>query len=79
MSHIYKQVAKPKPKHVYTVREAVTKHGDSWRLMCPDYRYLHRAHMECETSDTWDGLCMKEMERGEMPRIRSEDLYSSDD
>ena len=74
MSHVYKQVPKPAPKPSMSVREAVTKHGDLWRLMFPDHRFMHRAHMERETPDSWDALHMEGMEKGYTPRIRSEDM-----
>ena len=63
-----------KPREV-TVREPVTKYGDEWRLMVPGHHFIKREHMESETSDTWDGLHMTQMERGKRPRIRLEDTY----
>ena len=74
MSHIYKQVAKPADKPMMTIREAVTKHGDLWRLLFPTLHFVRREHMECNTQDSWEAQQMEQMERGERPRIRDEDM-----
>lgn len=57
------------------IRELVTKYGDEWRIMVPGHHFIQREHMESATSDTWDGLQMRLMERGERSRIRLEDTY----
>lgn len=72
----FRKPSKPDPRSApMTVREAVTKYGDNWRLMFPDHRFIRAEHMECETSDTWDALYMREMEKGERSRILVEDIH----
>lgn len=71
MSHRYKQVQKAGKKPIPTVREMVTKWGDIWAAMMPSEAgyYMH------QTDDFRDYINMKYMEKGEWPRIRTEDLY----
>ena len=57
-----------------TIREAVTRYGDDWRLMMPHLHFIHREHMECETQDKWEFMDMVAMERGEKSRIKTGDL-----
>lgn len=71
----FRKTQQQEPKrHEMTIREAVTKYGDEWRLMFPDHRFIREEHMECETRDTWEALHMRQMERGERSRIRVEDI-----
>lgn len=58
-----------------TIREAVAKYGDEWRLMMTGTTFIRMEHMERETHDTWDALYMREMERGERPRVRVWDIH----
>lgn len=54
-----------------TVRQAVTKWGDDWRLMMDQQSpYKHEVFMETVTRDGWEAADMVHMERGLLGRIR---------
>lgn len=57
-----------------TIREAVAKYGDEWRLLLPGFHFIKREHMEQHTFDSWEAVDMVDMERGKQSRIRLEDI-----
>lgn len=52
------------PQQRITVREAVTKHGDSWR-----YYFDKNSRSECRTFDMREYAAMSLYEQGFLPRI----------
>ena len=72
-----KQVPAEPKRPPMTIREAVAKHGDDWRLMFPGVHFIKREHMERHTFDSWEALDMEHMERGKKSRIAPADLANS--
>ena len=70
-----KQVAEEPKRSEMTIREAVAKYGDSWRLMWPGFQFIKREHMEHHTFDSWEAADMADMERGKKSRIRLGDIH----
>jgi len=61
----------PEDRAPMTIREAVTKYGDNWRLLYSDHRFIKREHMEQHTQDYWEARDMARMERGEKSRVET--------
>lgn len=53
-----------------SVRDAVAKFGDDWRLFLPNDHPLHKQYLETTTHDGIEHLNMVLMERGLIGRVR---------
>ena len=67
-SHIFKSV--PKKEKPFSFVEAVTKHGDEWKLALPSHIQCYR---DCATPDQREAGRFYYMETGLFPRVRYED------
>lgn len=65
------EMPNPQESMSMTIREAVTKYGDNWRLLYPDHHFIKREHMEQHTSDFWEARAMVRMERGQKSRVET--------
>jgi len=64
----------PRPESPMTVREAVEKHGDDWRLFIGDKSPFKKGHAETVTQDAREAIQMTFFERGIASRVRTDYL-----